>query len=284
MTVFDDSALSPIWGDRGPRPALFLEAAMRSTASPDDATTASTSITSDPTSGIDGRLIYRLLLAVDIEKYSVRGAREQFLVQTDLSHALDTAALRAGLNRRLWQREVRGDGELSVLPEDVDASQVVGGFTRELGRAIGALNLKQPHRPRLRVRLALHHGTLTPGPFGPAGDAPIVVSRLLDARPVRSYLAQRQDLDLALVVSASLYQDVVRTGFCSLDPDNFQALRIKVKGMSYQGYTYTPARRARRTALITQQNAPHRPASHPPTVTQEAKVLSLPRPDEIATR
>jgi class 3 adenylate cyclase len=284
MAVFDDSALSPVWGDRGPRPALLLEAAMRSTASPDDATTASESITSGPAANADGRLIYRLLLAIDIEKYSVRHARDQFLVQTDLSHALDTAALRAGLNRRLWEREVRGDGELAVLPEGVDASQVIGGFTRELGRAIGALNLKQPQRPRLRVRLALHYGTLTPGPFGPAGDAPIVVSRLLDAKPVRTYLAQRQDLDLALVVSASLYQDVVSTGFCSLDPDRFQALRIKVKGTSYQGYTYAPAGRGRRAALIPQQSVPRRPGPHIPTVTQEAKILSLPRPDELTTR
>jgi hypothetical protein len=259
---------------------------MRSTASPDDATRASESITSEPAADAEGRLIYRLLLAIDIEKYSVRGAREQFLVQTDLCHALETAALRAGLDRRLWEREVRGDGELSVLPEGVDASHVIGGFTRELGRAIGAINLRQPHRPRLRVRLALHHGTLTPGPFGPAGDAPIVVSRLLDAKPVRTYLTQRQDLDLALVVSASLYRDVVRTGFCSLDPDRFQALRIKVKGTSYHGYTYAPAGHSRRAAaLIAQQTVPRPPGPHVPMapVIQEAKVLSLPRLDEDVT-
>jgi hypothetical protein len=254
---------------------------MRSTTSP-GATAAGEPMTSGPVAGGDGRLIYRLLLAVDIEKYSVRGAREQFLVQTDLCRALETAALRAGLDRRLWEREVRGDGELSVLPEGVDASQVIGGFTRELGRAIGALNLGQPQRPRLRVRLALHHGTLTAGPFGPAGDAPIVVSRLLDARPVRAHLAQRQDLDLALVISASLYQDVVRTGFCALDPERFQALRIKVKGTSYQGYTYAPAGRAL-AALVPQQSVPRQPGPHLP-LTPEAKVLSLHRPDGIAAR
>jgi hypothetical protein len=254
---------------------------MRSTTSPDDAIMIGESMTSDPAANA-GRLVYRLLLAVDIEKYSVRGAREQFLAQTDLSQALETAALRTGLNRRLWEREVRGDGELSVLPESVDASQVISGFTRELGRAIGAVNLRQPQRPRLRVRLALHHGTLTPGPFGPAGDAPIVVSRLLDAKPVRTHLAQRQDLDLALVISGSLYQDVVTTGFCALDPERFRPLRIKVKGTSYQGYTYVPAGRARRAALIAQHNVPRQPGPHLP-LTAEAKVLSLPRPDEIVT-
>jgi hypothetical protein len=252
------------------------------TTSPDDATTASEPKTSDPAANAGGRLVYRLLLAIDIERYSVRGAREQYLAQTDLYRALDTAALRSGLDRALWEREVRGDGELSVLPEGVDASRVIGGFTGELGRVIGTLNLGQPRRPRLRVRLALHHGTLTPGPFGPAGDAPIVVSRLLDAKPVRTYLAQRQDLDLALVISASLYQDVVRTGFCSLDPDCFQALRIKVKGTSYQGYTYVPAGHDRRTALV-RQNVPRQPGPTP-AVSPEAKILSLPRPDDVAMR
>jgi hypothetical protein len=235
-------------------------------------------MTSDPAADTEGRLVYRLLLAIDIENYGARGAREQYLAQTDLCHALDTAALRAGLDRRSWEREVRGDGELSVLPEGVDASQVIGGFTGALGRAIGALNRRQPLRPRLRARLALHYGTLAPGPFGPAGDAPIVVSRLLDAKPVRTHLARRQDLDLAVVISASLYQDVVMTGFCALDPERFQALRVKVKGTSYQGYTYVPPG----PAVPAQRQAPRR-TGPPAAVSPEAKVLSLPRPDDVAT-
>jgi hypothetical protein len=67
-----------------------------------------------------------------------------------------------------------------------------------------------------------------------------VVSRLLDAGPVREVLAGRRHGDLGLVVSDTLFQDVVRTGFCSLAPDDFSPMRITVKGMSYRGYVRRP--------------------------------------------
>ena len=76
------------------------------------------------------RLMYRLVLAVDVEKYSTRDAREQLRAQTELHRILNVAAQNAGLDQREWYEQVSGDGELVVLPEDVDVSVVVGDFTR----------------------------------------------------------------------------------------------------------------------------------------------------------
>ncbi|TQL97750.1 hypothetical protein FB559_3353 [Actinoallomurus bryophytorum] len=180
------------------------------------------------------RLMYRLVMAVDVEKYSARDAREQLRAQTELHRIINVAAQNTGLDQREWYEQVSGDGELAVLPEDVDVSVVVGDFTRQLETILGEFNRKAA--TRLRLRVAMHHGTLTPGPFGPAGDAPIVVSRLLDARPLRRLLADEQDRDLALIVSQSLYQDVIRTGFCSLDPEEFQPVRVNAKGIQYHGF------------------------------------------------
>lgn len=191
------------------------------------------------TNGFDScRLTYRLVLAVDVEKYSARDAREQLRAQNELHRILSAAARDVGLDQRQWYEQVSGDGELVVLPEDVDVSVVVGDFTSCLEMILGEYNgqVVDGIGRRLRLRVALHHGTLTPGPFGPAGDAPIVVSRLLDAEPLRRLLAEQQDRDLALIVSQSLYQDVVRTGFCSLDPDEFHAVRVNAKGMQYDGF------------------------------------------------
>lgn len=184
----------------------------------------------------DVRLSYRLVLAVDVEKYSTRDARDQLQAQTDLRQVLSAAAHDVGLDRSLWYEQVSGDGELVVLPEDVDVSLVVGDFTRQLEVTLGAFNRQRTAGTRLRLRVALHHGTLTPGPFGPAGDAPIVVSRLLNARPARRVLADEPDRDVALIISASLYQDVVRTGFCALDPETFRPVRVNAKGVLYHGF------------------------------------------------
>jgi hypothetical protein len=201
------------------------------------------------------RLMYRLLLAVDVEKYSARDAREQLRAQTDLHAALRLAAQNTGLDQSQWYEQVSGDGELVVLPEDVDVSVVVGDFTSQLEQILAEFNHHARPGKRLRLRVAIHHGTLTPGPFGPAGDAPIVVSRLLDARPLRRLLADQEDRDLALIVSQTLYQDVVRTGFCSLDPDEFHPVRVNSKGVQYHGFV-------RRGAVVEQlASAPLRAVS-----------------------
>jgi hypothetical protein len=180
--------------------------------------------------------MYRLVLAVDVEKYSTRDTREQLRAQTELQRILSVAAQNTGLDQRDWYEQVSGDGELVVLPEDVDVPVVVGDFTSQLETILGELNRRVTGGTRLRLRVAIHHGTLTPGPFGPAGDAPIVVSRLLDAKPLRKLLADQQERDLALIVSQSLYRDVVRTGFCSLDPGEFQPVRVNAKGIQYHGF------------------------------------------------
>jgi class 3 adenylate cyclase len=185
----------------------------------------------DTVTPLDG-LVYRLVVAVDVEGYSKLDALDQSLVQSRLGEVLDVAAHNAGLDRSLWYRQVRGDGELAVLPADADTAWVVGHFTEQLATALRAL--RQAGTP-LRMRLAMHCGTLTAGEFGLVGHAPIVTCRLLDSKVVRRALAIG-DGDLVLVISQSLFDDVVRTRFHELDPSRFRATRFSTKGASYAGY------------------------------------------------
>ncbi|WP_207945042.1 hypothetical protein [Actinomadura rubrisoli] len=188
------------------------------------------------------QLVYRLLLAVDIQGYSKRDTREQLLAQRQLSEVLDAAARAADLDRAGWDEQAGGDGELATLPAGVDPAPVAGDFAigladalRETNRGIG----QGDGGFRLRVRLAAHHGTLTPGPFGPAGDAPIVVQRLLDSAPLRRLLVDDAGRDLAYVVSDKLFEDVVQTGFCALPPEAFQAIKVTAKGAVFRGHILT---------------------------------------------
>ncbi|MGH3381806.1 MAG: hypothetical protein ACRDP6_44475 [Actinoallomurus sp.] len=179
-------------------------------------------------------------MAVDIERFSAYDAREQLRARTELTRILSVAAQNTGLDQREWYEQVSGDGELVVLPEDVDIPTVVGDFTSALKSVVGEANRRVEAGRGLRLRIAMHHGTLTPGPFGPAGDAPIVVSRLLDSRPLRRLLAENHDRDVALIVSHSLYQDVIRTGFCALEPEEFKPIRVNAKGVQYLGFVQAP--------------------------------------------
>ncbi|POM23433.1 hypothetical protein BTM25_45860 [Actinomadura rubteroloni] len=193
-------------------------------------------------------LSYRLLLAVDIQAYSSRSTSEQLRAQSDLCAALDAAAARTGLDRSRWDEQVGGDGELATLPEGTDPAPVAGDFVIAFGRALAELNKGRGDRRALRVRLALHHGTLTAGPFGPAGDAPIVVQRLLDSTPLRRLLRDDAARDVAYAVSDSLFEDVVRTGFCALPPRDFDPIRVRAKGAVFRGHVLTGPLRGPRGA------------------------------------
>lgn len=183
------------------------------------------------------RLMYRLMLAIDIERFSRRNAEQQQRAQADLCRALDSAAARAGLTRRRWRRQVRGDGELAVLPDGIDIPQVVADLVYGMESALGRVNDARDRDP-LRARLALHHGTLTDGPLGPVGEAPITVSRLVDVDAGRDHLHTHPERALTVIVSASLYNDVIATGFCPLDPAGFEPFHVVVKNIRYDGYLY----------------------------------------------
>jgi class 3 adenylate cyclase len=183
------------------------------------------------------RLTYRYLAAVDIAGFSSLNALDQVHMQDDLGQVLDIAATRVGLDRALWQLQERGDGELAVLPLDTDGPRLIADYPRELADALSEVNGER--RSRLRIRLAMHHGTLVPGRFGPVGQGPIVVSRLLDSDELREYLTQRAELDVVLIVSASLHNDVIETHLCHLDPAQFARTDVLVKGSCYPAYIRT---------------------------------------------
>lgn len=184
-----------------------------------------------------GELVYGLVVAVDIEGFSKLGVLEQSAAQTLLEEILNRAAAAAGLIRADWRyRQPRGDGELAVLPADTDVAWVVANLTHHLTAALRELRSDPSVQPKLRIRVAMHHGPLTAGHFGPVGEAPIVACRLLDARPTKAALSAEPACDLVLVISRQLYLDVVATRFHGLVSERFRPMRARIKDRTYAGY------------------------------------------------
>jgi class 3 adenylate cyclase len=140
-----------------------------------------------------------------------------------------------------------------VLPADTNSLSVVADYPGNLALVLAEINRRSDPGSRLRVRMAIHHGTVFPGRFGPVGGAPIMVSRLVDARVLRQTLKQRSDLDLALIVSAAVYNEVVKSGFNELDPNKFHQTNIRIKGTYCTGYLHDGSfiTRAPRVTSIT---------------------------------
>ncbi|WP_412517447.1 hypothetical protein K8Z49_01430 [Actinomadura madurae] len=162
---------------------------------------------------------------------------DQMRIQEDLAYVLDGAAAQTGLNRATWHRQVAGDGELAFLPVDTDGLRLIATYPNKIAQVLGQLNRYRTPLPRIRVRLAMDHGTLMPGSFGPVGQAPITVRRLLDSQILRNELLDTE-ADLVLIVSPTIYDGIVKTQLGGLEPSLYHLVKVRAKNVNYDGYIY----------------------------------------------
>lgn len=154
-------------------------------------------------------LVHRCVIGIDIEKYSLgRTAHQQDITQRSLDEILRSSAQAAGLDRDVWVRQAGGDGELAVLPPDADLSAVIGRFVRDIDDRLAEHNRIHGSGTQLRTRMAIHLGLLKESALGFAGEALIVVSRLLNSKVLKDALAAAPGADLALLLSAPAYEIV----------------------------------------------------------------------------
>lgn len=170
----------------------------------------------------------RLLLSVDATAYGVRHGRAQATMQEDLLRVLSLAADLADLHREEWSRQGSGDGELAVLPGSVSEQQFVDDFVRRLAQALRDHNEDRQSDRRLRLRLALHHGMVTPSANGFSGAGVVTVSRLQNSAPLRRALVQ-SDADLAVALSRPLYEDMVCQHLTTWAPETFREVQVRNK-------------------------------------------------------
>jgi hypothetical protein len=186
--------------------------------------------------GLDS-LAFRFLVAVDIAGFSQRHVAEQARAQDDLEIAMIQAAASTGLERERWYRQPRGDAELAVLPQGVNGLSLVADYPRKLAASVADVN-RTNSGARLRLRLAIHHGAVAPGRFGPVGTALVAISRLVDAEVTRQQLRQQNDSDIALIVSATVYDEIIQSRLHNLDPEAFCRVLFRAKGIPYVGYLH----------------------------------------------
>ncbi|MFI9527064.1 hypothetical protein [Micromonospora rosaria] len=181
----------------------------------------------------------RLLISVDMERYSRRGNLQQYEAQQAFHDLLHGAARDVGLDRAAWATQQAGDGELAILPRDVPESCVIGRFVPELNRRLRAYNVSRVEAARVRLRLAVHQGLVhLDGANGFPGQAVVFVSRLCDADPVRRALAAFPDAGVALVVSTDIYRDVVSEYPEQMRPERFRRVRISRPEKGFDEYAW----------------------------------------------
>ncbi|MGW0507312.1 hypothetical protein [Micromonospora sp. NPDC003241] len=181
----------------------------------------------------------RMLICVDMERYSGRGNVQQYEAQQDFHRLLREAAAEVGLHREGWTTQQSGDGELAILPRELPEAYLIGRFVPELNRRLRRYNVSRLPSARIRLRIAVHQGMVhLDGANGFPGQAVVLVSRLCDAAPVRRALAAFPDAGIALVVSSDIYRDVVTEYPEQIRPDRFQRIDVRIPDKRFEAQAW----------------------------------------------
>jgi hypothetical protein len=177
---------------------------------------------------LGNRVERRLLFTADVVAFGRRDERRQEAVLAALPKLMDGAAQNAGLMRPAWCTQTTGDGELAILPPDESEPQLVDDFVRELAAALALYNDDRVEGARIRLRLAVHHGTAKQQGKAFAGQGVIVVCRLVSSAPLRAVM-ERSTAQVALIVSGRVFNDTIRQRRTSLRAGDFRAVTVQEK-------------------------------------------------------
>ncbi|MBP2324951.1 putative ATPase [Kibdelosporangium banguiense] len=171
--------------------------------------------------------VHRTILVVDIEGFSSLTNVEQPAVRAGLYLALQGAFEKADIPWSECIHEDRGDGVFVLAPPQVPKSLFAELLPGALVEALRHYNSQTDDRMRIRLRMALNAGDVTPDGNGASGAAINLAFRLIDAPQLREALAESAGL-LAVISSAYFYDDVMRHS-PPCDLATFRRVRVEVK-------------------------------------------------------
>ncbi|MFD7124442.1 MULTISPECIES: hypothetical protein [Streptomyces] len=185
---------------------------------------------------------YRALFAVDIVGSSGRGDVALEQIRQVLSAALHASFTRSGVDWDACLRHDLGDGMRVVAPAGTPETSLIHPLVHELTARLRAHNLLAGTPTRIRLRMALHAGSVQVGRGGTVSGRPLeVLARLLDAEPVRAALAQAPEATTALLVSEHFHETAVCEGRPGIEPAAFRRVDVREKEFAGSAWLHVPA-------------------------------------------
>lgn len=135
------------------------------------------------------------------------------------------------------ERQGTGDGVLVVLPARLDVQRALPVLLQSMAERLALDNTVS--QDQMRVRMAADVGPVGLAELGFSGAMVTNMGRLLDSRPLRRWTAERQEQDLVVAVSDSLYQFVVAEGVPALARAQFTRVQVRAKELSTAAWLWT---------------------------------------------
>lgn len=188
-----------------------------------------------------GEARYELVISVDARRSGQYGDADKPRMRERIYRVLETAFDQAGVGRDAVHMEDRGDGVLVSVPGRIAVTRLLGLWMVEVHE-----NLREENRSLLvplGLRVAMHVGPVRHDSRGISGRAVDLTCRLADSSVARQLL-DREQADLVLAVSDSLYVDVVSAGGKFIEPARFSRARLALKEGEVSAWFHLPGRPA----------------------------------------
>ncbi|MFJ9890873.1 hypothetical protein ACIQRW_34185 [Streptomyces sp. NPDC091287] len=188
-----------------------------------------------------GEARYELVISVDARRSGQYGDADKPRMRERIYRVLETAFAQAGVGRDAVHMEDRGDGVLVSVPGRIAVTRLLGLWMVEVHE-----NLREENRSLLvplGLRVAMHVGPVRHDSRGISGRAVDLTCRLADSSVARQLL-DREQADLVLAVSDSLYVDVVSAGGKFIEPARFSRARLALKEGEVSAWFHLPGRPA----------------------------------------
>lgn len=206
-----------------------------------------TELSSHPESSLFrvGRAQHCVLFAVDVAGFvDHRENNARVLLSKTLFEILTSAFMDSKIRWNSCYREDRGDGVLVIIPAPIPSATVIGLLLDRLRTGLRRYNRTASLNYRIRLRTAVHCGTVHTDQYGVSGRAIVHIFRLLDAPVLKKALTESRS-ELALIASDPFYKDVIHQRHGIIRPERFLPAMVEIKETLTLGWLYLPQSPAR---------------------------------------
>lgn len=185
---------------------------------------------------------YKVIVAADIERFGRGHWDDRIRVWSvrALRQVLVEAFWNGGIPPERWTANREGDARLILVDPEAGTARVLRALIDRLPETLAEHNRLVNASAELRVRVVLHAGhVMLLDDRSAVAHQLNIAFRLLDADPLRERLSASRE-PLVVAVSNHVFEQVVRQRALGLDPDDFEALLIKVKETNAKVWVYVP--------------------------------------------
>jgi hypothetical protein len=163
----------------------------------------------------------------------------QLHLRRALSEMLRDAFRGSGMPWEQCEYHDRGDGALIIIPPGTPVGALIDPLPERLAGLIRRHNRIVREPARMQLRVAVNTGPVYRDEHGIAGKDVTLLCRMLDTEELRRALTD-SGADLALIVSAHVYDSLVLQHPSLVDPACFRPLTTRVKRTRIHAWMYVP--------------------------------------------